>query len=106
MFAVLRTGGKQYEVAVGDVLEVERLPADVGSVFELSDVLMLGGSDVGDGVSVGSPKLGSATVSVSVQEHSRRDKVLVFKKRRRKNSRRLKGHRQHSTVLRVEAINT
>ena len=99
MFAVIRTGGKQYKVAKDDVITVEKLVGEPGSTVTLADVLM-----VGEG---GDAKLGggvSASVTAEVVEQIRSDKVLIFKKRRRHNYRRKNGHRQALTVLRVTGI--
>jgi large subunit ribosomal protein L21 len=101
MFAVIKTGGKQYKVAKDDVIEVEKLPGEAGAAVELGEVLML--SDGGK-VEVGSPLLKGAKVSAEVVEQTRGDKIIVFKKKRRKNYRRKKGHRQDLTVLRITAI--
>ncbi len=102
MFAVIRTGGKQYRVTENDRLVVEKLTAAPGDTVRLGDVLMVGGDQAAP--RIGSPVLGSASVFAEVLEHKRDAKVLVFKKRRRKNSRRLRGHRQNLTVLRVTGI--
>jgi len=101
MFAIVRTGGKQYKVAKDDVISVEKLAGEPGSTVTLDDVLM-----VGEGASAhaGSPSLAGASVSATVVEHIRTDKVLVFKKKRRHNYRRKNGHRQTLTVLRVTDI--
>jgi large subunit ribosomal protein L21 len=95
MFAVIRTGGKQYKVAPNDVVTVEKLPAEAGETIRLEDVLL-----VGDGVA------GPAHVTATVLEQKRADKVLVFKKKRRHNYRRKNGHRQYQTVLRITDIVT
>jgi large subunit ribosomal protein L21 len=101
MFAVIRTGGKQYKVAKNDVVVVEKLAAEKGKTVELGDVLM-----VVDGATakVGSPTLAGAKVTATVLEQAKGDKVIVFKKRRRKNSRRKNGHRQFETTLRIVDI--
>ena len=101
MFAVIRTGGKQYKVAKDDVIAVEKLDGEPGMTVELGEVLM-----VGDGatVSTGTPLLAGASVSATLVEHRRADKIIVFKKKRRQNYRRKKGHRQHQTVLRIDEI--
>ena len=101
MFAVIRTGGKQYKVAKDDVIAVEKLDGEPGATVELGEVLM-----VGDGatVSTGTPLLAGASVSATLVEHRRADKIVVFKKKRRQNYRRKKGHRQHQTVLRIDEI--
>ena len=103
MFAVIRTGGKQYRVAPNDVIKVERLPGAAGEVIELAEVLMLGD---GDKVTVGAPLVGGACVGASVIAQGQGDKVLVFKKKRRHNYRRKNGHRQDLTVLRITEILT
>ena len=101
MFAVIKTGGKQYKVAKDDVIEVEKIDLEAGKSVELGEVLML--SDGGK-VDVGAPFLAGAKVSADVVEHTRGDKIIVFKKKRRKNYRRKKGHRQDLTVLKSTAI--
>ena len=101
MFAVIRTGGKQYKVAKDDVIAVEKLAAEPGAVIELVEVLMIG---EGAQVTTGAPLLGGASVSAAVIEQTRADKIIVFKKKRRHNYRRKKGHRQHHTVLRITEI--
>ena len=103
MFAVIRTGGKQYKVAPNDVIKVERLPGAAGEVIELAEVLMLGD---GDKVTVGAPLVGGACVGASVIAQGQGDKVLVFKKKRRHNYRRKNGYRQDLTVLRITEILT
>ncbi|GBQ61781.1 50S ribosomal protein L21 [Ameyamaea chiangmaiensis NBRC 103196] len=102
MFAVIRTGGKQYRVTPDAVLKVEKLDAEAGSTVTFSDVLALGGEQ---GVSIGAPTVAGASVTATVIAQDRLAKVIIFKKRRRQNSRRKNGHRQHVTVLRVTAIN-
>jgi large subunit ribosomal protein L21 len=101
MFAVIRTGGKQYKVAKDDVISVEKLAGEPGAVIELGEVLM-----VGDGAEVktGTPLLAGASVAATVVEQTRAPKIIVFKKKRRHNYRRKKGHRQHQTVLRIAEI--
>lgn len=101
MFAVIRTGGKQYKVAPDDVITVEKLEGEPGATLQLAEVLMVGD---GGSVSTGSPLLDGALVSATLVEHKRADKILVFKKKRRHNYRRKKGHRQHQTVLRITEI--
>lgn len=103
MFAVIKTGGKQYRVAPNDILKVEKLDGEPGDTVELSSVLMVGGDD---GVNVGAPLIEGATVAAEVVEQTRARKILVFKKKRRKHYRRKNGHRQHLTVLRVTEILT
>ena len=102
MFAVIRTGGKQYRVTPNAVLKVEKLPGDAGETITLSDVLAVG-SDAG--TTIGSPLVPGATVTATVIAQDRLDKIIIFKKRRRQNSRRKNGHRQHVTVLRIAGIN-
>jgi large subunit ribosomal protein L21 len=101
MFAVIRTGGKQYKVAKDDVIAVEKLPGEPGATIELGEVLM-----VGDGatVSAGTPLLSEASVSATLVEQRRAPKIIVFKKKRRHNYRRKNGHRQHQSVLRIDEI--
>ncbi len=101
MFAVIRTGGKQYRVAPNDVLKVEKLEAEAGGTVTFSDVLALG-TDAG--LTVGAPTVAGASVTATVVAQDRLDTVIVFKKRRRQNSRRRNGHRQRVTVLRVAEI--
>ena len=101
MFAVIRTGGKQYKVAKDDVIAVEKLAGEPGATIELGEVLMVGG----DGEArAGTPLLAGASVSAELVEHRRADKIIVFKKKRRQNYRRKNGHRQHQTVLRITEI--
>ena len=101
MFAVIRTGGKQYKVAKDDVIAVEKLAGEPGAVIDLHEVLMIGdGADV----ATGAPLLAGAAVSATVVEQSRAAKIIVFKKKRRQNYRRKKGHRQYQTVLRITDI--
>lgn len=101
MFAVIKTGGKQYKVAKDDVIRVEKLEADQGASIELRDVMMLGeGADV----TVGTPVVDGAVVTAEVVEQTRGAKIIVFKKKRRKDYQRTKGHRQNLTVLRVTDI--
>lgn len=101
MYAVIRTGGKQYKVAQGDTLDVEKLPAAEGAEVELSEVLMLVD---GDQVTVGSPTVAGAKVSAKVVEHGRGEKIKIIKFRRRKHYRRQAGHRQDFTRLQVTKI--
>jgi large subunit ribosomal protein L21 len=98
MFAVIRTGGKQYRVTPNAVLKVEKLAAEPGATVTFTDVLALGSAA---GVTVGAPTVAGAAVTATVIAQDRLDKVIVFKKRRRQNSRRKNGHRQHVTVLRI-----
>jgi len=101
MFAVIRSGAKQYKVAPNDVIRVEKLAGEPGDVVTLDDVLMVGG---GEGAAIGAPQVAKAQVTATVLAQSRSDKIIVFKKERRKNFRRKKGHRQDLTVLRVTDI--
>jgi large subunit ribosomal protein L21 len=102
MYAVVKTGGKQYRVTAGDVIRVEKLAAEAGSFIELKDVLMLAGE--GGAAQVGTPRVEGAVVTASVLEQLRDDTVIVFKKKRRHNYRRKNGHRQHLTVLRIAEV--
>ena len=101
MYAVVKTGGKQYRVAPNDVIVVERLPAEAGAELELDQVLML---DDGNAPVIGTPLVDGARVAATVLDQARAAKIIVFKKKRRKNYRRTHGHRQHVTVLRVTEI--
>ena len=101
MFAVIRTGGKQYKVAKDDVISVEKLAGEPGSTVTLADVLMLGD---GASATTGTPTLAGASVTATLVRHVKTDKVLIFKKKRRHNYRRKNGHRQALTVLRVTDI--
>ena len=103
MFAVIRTGGKQYRVTKDVVLKVEKLEdAEAGATYTFTDVLAVGD---GENVTLGAPTVEGATVTATVIAQDRTPKIIIFKKRRRQNSRRKNGHRQHITVLRVSAIN-
>ncbi|WP_408873160.1 50S ribosomal protein L21 [Gluconobacter roseus] len=102
MYAVIRTGGKQYRVAPESILKVEKLEAEAGSTITFTDVLMVGGEG---SLTVGAPLVEGATVTATVVAQDRLPKVIIFKKRRRQNSRRKNGHRQPVTVLRINAIN-
>ena len=101
MFAVIRTGGKQYRVTPNAVLKVEKLEAEPGSTVTFNDVLAVGGEN---GLTIGGPTVPGATVTATVIAQDRLEKVIIFKKRRRQNSRRKNGHRQPVTVLRVADI--
>ncbi|MHA7871918.1 MAG: 50S ribosomal protein L21 [Hyphococcus sp.] len=103
MYAVVKTGGKQYRVSKDDILKVERLPGEAGEVITLNDVLMVG---EGKDVTLGEPKVAGAAVAAEILEQGRGPKITVFKKRRRQNYRRKKGHRQLLTVLKVTEILT
>ena len=102
MFAVIRTGGKQYRVAPNDIIKIERVAGEPGDIIELGEVLLLGG----DSPKTGSPTIAGALVAAEVMEQTRGDKIIVFKKKRRKNYRRRKGHRQDLTLLRITEILT
>ncbi len=101
MFAVVKTGGKQYRVSAGDVIKVEKLAGEAGDSITLDNVLMVG---EGESVTVGSPLVDGAAVTAEVLEQGRADKIVVFKKKRRHNYRRKAGHRQDITVLRVTDV--
>jgi large subunit ribosomal protein L21 len=103
MFAVIRTGGKQYRVAPNDIIEIEKIAGKPGDVIELSEVILLGGDG---GPKTGSPTIAGALVAAEVIEQRRADKITVFKKKRRTNYRRKKGHRQELTALRITEILT
>ena len=102
MFAVIRTGGKQYRVAAEDVLQVAKIKGDPGEIIQFGDVLVVGG----DNVTLGAPTVAGASVAAEVLEQGRGPKIIAFKKRRRKNSRRKRGHRQEFTLVRVTEILT
>lgn len=103
MFAVVRTGGKQYRVAPGDAIRVEKLAGEVGATIELEDVLLLAGEDAG-ATRVGTPQVPGAKVVGTITEHGRGPKITIFKHKRRKGYRRKQGHRQDFTEIRVERI--
>lgn len=103
MFAVIKTGGKQYRVTPGDIIVVEKLTADEGSAVTFDSVLMLG--EDGKAPAVGTPMIADATVTGEVVEQGRGEKITVFKKKRRQGYRRTKGHRQLQTVLKITGIN-
>src|SRR5262245_45653014 len=103
MFAVIRTGGKQYRVAPNDIIEIEKVGGKPGDIIELSEVILLGGDG---GPKTGSPTIAGALVAAEVIEQRLSDKVVVFKKKRRANYRRKKGHRQALTALRITEILT
>jgi large subunit ribosomal protein L21 len=103
MFAVIRTGGKQYRVTPADLVEIEKLPGSAGDAIAFGDVLMVGGDD---GISVGSPTVSGASVAGEIVRQQRTAKILVFKKRRRQNSKRSHGHRQEVTLVRITEILT
>jgi large subunit ribosomal protein L21 len=100
MFAVIKTGGRQYRVVPDDVLEIGKIAGDVGTIVQLGEVLVLGG----DTPELGMPTVAGASVAAEVLQHKRGPKVIAFKKRRRKNSRRKRGYRDEITVLRITEI--
>src|SRR5262249_38179112 len=100
MFAVIKTGGRQYRVVPDDVLEIGKIAGDVGTIVQLGEVLVLGG----DTPTLGTPTVPGASVAAEVLDHKRGPKVIAFKKRRRKNSRRKRGYRDEITVLRITEI--
>jgi len=102
MFAVIKTGGRQYRVVPDDVLEIGKITGDVGTIVQLGEVLLVGG----DQPVLGAPTVPGATVAAEVLQHKRGPKVIAFKKRRRKNSRRKRGYRDEITVLRITEILT
>jgi large subunit ribosomal protein L21 len=102
MFAVIKTGGKQYKVAEDQLVRIEKIEGKPGQIVQLGNVLMLGG----DPPQVGAPEIPGASVAAEVLEQGRGEKVIAFKKRRRKNSRRKRGHRQEFTLLRITEILT
>jgi large subunit ribosomal protein L21 len=102
MFAVIRAGGKQYRVAAEDVIRIDRVVGEPGEVIEFGEVLLLGG----DTPQIGAPTISGATVAGEVLQHTRGDKVIAFKKRRRKNSRRKRGYRHEFSVIRITEILT
>jgi large subunit ribosomal protein L21 len=101
MFAVIKTGGKQYRVASGDVIKIERLAGDAGSNLNFDDVLLVGDEDK---ITTGTPIVAGAKVTGEILEQARGDKVIIFKKKRRQNYRRKAGHRQNLTVVRITDI--
>jgi large subunit ribosomal protein L21 len=102
MFAVIKTGGRQYRVAPDDVLEIGKIAGDVGTIVQLGEVLLVGG----ESPVLGTPTVAGASVAAEVLDHKRGPKVIAFKKRRRKNSRRKRGYRDEITVLRITEILT
>ena len=102
MFAVIKTGGRQYRVVPDDVLEIGKIAGDVGTIVQLGEVLLVGG----DSPVLGAPTVAGASVAAEVLQHKRGPKVIAFKKRRRKNSRRKRGYRDEITVLRITEILT
>jgi len=102
MFAVIKTGGKQYRVAADDLLQVEKIKGEPGEIIQFGEVLVVGG----DTATLGTPTVEGASVAAEVVEQGRGPKVIAFKKRRRKNSRRKRGHRQEFTLVRITEILT
>jgi len=102
MFAVIKTGGKQYRVAADDVIEIDKIPGEAGEAVAFGEVLAVGGEDT----VLGTPMVAGASVAGEVVEQGRKPKVIAFKKRRRKNSRRKRGHRQEFTLVRITEILT
>jgi len=100
MYAVIKTGGKQYKVSAGDLLKVEKLVGEVGDTIELNEVLMVGGEEV----KIGTPLLPEAKVKAQIVEQGKDKKILVFKMKRRKNTRKMNGHRQPLTRLKITSI--
>ena len=101
MYALVRTGGKQYRVSKDDTILVERIPADEGAEVILDDIVMLGD---GDKVTIGTPRVEGAAVSATVMRQTRGPKIIIFRRKRRKNHRRTQGHRQDLTLLKINAI--
>jgi large subunit ribosomal protein L21 len=102
MFAVIRTGGKQYRVAAEDLIKIDKVSGNPGEIVQFGEVLVVGG----DSITLGQPTIAGASVAAEVLEQGRGPKIIAFKKRRRKNSRRKRGHRQEFTLLRVTEILT
>lgn len=103
MFAVIKTGGKQYRVAADDEITIERLAGEAGDTIQFNEVLMIGGADA---PLIGAPMVDGASVVAEIVRQARGDKIIIFKKRRRQNSRRRNGHRQDLTIIRVTDILT
>ncbi len=101
MYAVIKTGGKQYRVAAGEKLKIEQIPAEVGAEITLDQILMLG---EGETVKIGAPLVSGATVKATVLSQGRHDKVRIFKMRRRKHYQKHQGHRQNYTEIRIDGI--
>lgn len=102
MYAVLKSGGKQYRASVGDIVQLERLPGDVGSKVTFNEILAVG---EGSGLRIGAPFLDGANVAAEITMQARARKVIVFKFRRRKHWKRTRGHRQYFTRVKITAIN-
>jgi large subunit ribosomal protein L21 len=98
MYAVIKTGGKQYKVASNDVIKIEKIDAEVGKTFKFDQVLAIG---TANGVEIGAPTVAGAVITAEVLEQKKDDKIIVFKKKRRQNYRRKNGHRQQITVVRI-----
>ena len=101
MYAVIKTGGKQYRVSTGEKIKVEQIPADVGAEITLDQVLLVG---EGESIKIGTPVIEGAAVKATVLAQGRHDKITIFKMRRRKHYQKHQGHRQNYTELRIEAI--
>ena len=101
MYAVIKTGGKQYRVAKDDIIKIEKLDGEAGDKIEFGEILLIGN---GDDTTIGAPLVEGAKVTGEVLEQTRASKIIVFKKKRRHNYRRKKGHRQHQTVVRITDI--
>ena len=101
MYAVIKTGGKQYRVVNGEKLKIEQIPADVGAEITLEEVLMLG---EGESVTIGTPLITGASIKATVLSQGRHDKVTIFKMRRRKHYQKHQGHRQNYTEIRIDGI--
>ena len=101
MFAVIKTGGKQYKVAPGEIIKVEKLPGEAGEPVEIEEVLLVAGEGE---PRVGTPMVPGAKVKATILEQGRAKKIIIFKKKRRKNYKRKRGHRQYYTVLRIDEI--
>ncbi|WIM05251.1 MAG: 50S ribosomal protein L21 [Candidatus Nitricoxidivorans perseverans] len=105
MYAVIKTGGKQYRVAAGEKIKVEQIPAEVGAEITLDQVLMVGGvGEGGESVKIGSPLVAGASVTAKIIAQGRHDKVKIFKMRRRKHYQKHQGHRQNYTEIQIGAI--
>lgn len=101
MYAVIKTGGKQYRVVAGEKLKIEQIPAEVGAEITIDQILMLG---EGETVKIGAPLIVGASVKATVLAHGRHDKIRIFKMRRRKHYQKHQGHRQNYTEIRIDAI--
>ncbi len=102
MYAVIKTGGKQYRITAGQKLKIEQIPADIGQEISLDQVLSVG---EGEALKIGAPFVDGAVVKATVLAQGRHDKIKIFKMRRRKHYRKTQGHRQNYTEIRIEAIN-